>query len=192
MHIAIPGYFTLLIEWWGAGVVICLERGADLHTAQLQLMPLTLTVSCFCKIQIGFTFLVPAHQGSPGKGADKRVCACVCVYTVNSLAPPTCHGIPPKTSSRPESAQSPVSAGSNVPSHDICKSVSFVLATTRSVAVSSLLTPGVVVVTILLLVFDDDTPGNCWTPVKMLRPAIALWLAANGTAIHCRHTQVSK
>ena len=49
----------------GAGVVICLERGADLHMAQL--MPLPLTVSCFSKIQIGFTFLVPAHPGSPGK-----------------------------------------------------------------------------------------------------------------------------
>ena len=52
--------------WWGAGVVICLERGAGLHMAQL--MPLQLTVSCFSKIQIGFTFLVPAHPGSPGKG----------------------------------------------------------------------------------------------------------------------------
>jgi len=55
----------------GAGVVICLERGADLHTAQL-LMPLRLTVSCFSKTQIGFTFLVPAHPGSPGQRAVKR------------------------------------------------------------------------------------------------------------------------
>jgi len=55
-------------------VVICLERGADLHMAQL--MPLLLTVSCFCKIQIGFTFLVPAYPGSPGKRAAKRVCVC--------------------------------------------------------------------------------------------------------------------
>jgi len=47
-------------------MVICLERGAGLHTAQL--MPLSLTVSCSSKIQIGFTFLVPAHPGSPGKG----------------------------------------------------------------------------------------------------------------------------
>jgi len=39
-----------------------------------QLMPLPLTVSCFTKIQIGFTFLVPAHLGSPGKRAVKRVC----------------------------------------------------------------------------------------------------------------------
>jgi len=38
-----------------------------------QLMPLLLTVSCFSKIQIGFTFLVPAHPGSPGKRAVKRV-----------------------------------------------------------------------------------------------------------------------
>jgi len=52
-------------------VVICLERGADLHMAQL--MPLPLTVSCFSKIQIGFTFLLPVHLGSPGKRAVKRV-----------------------------------------------------------------------------------------------------------------------
>ena len=53
-------------------MVFCLERGADLHIAQL--MPLPLTVSCSSKIQIGFTFLVPAHPGSPGKRAVKRVC----------------------------------------------------------------------------------------------------------------------
>ena len=56
-------------------MVICLEQGADLHIAQL--MPLPLTVSCFSKIQIGFTFLVPAHPGSPGQRAVKRVCVCV-------------------------------------------------------------------------------------------------------------------
>jgi len=56
-------------------VVICLERGADLHMAQL--MPLPLTVSCFSNIQIGFTFLVPAHPGSPGQRAVKRLCVCV-------------------------------------------------------------------------------------------------------------------
>jgi len=47
-------------------MAICLERSADLHIAQL--MPLPLTHCCFSKIQIGFTFLVPAHLGSPGKG----------------------------------------------------------------------------------------------------------------------------
>jgi len=61
-------------EWCGAGVVVCLEQGADLHMAQL--MPLPLTVSCLTKIQIGFTFLVPAHLGSPGKRAVKRLCVC--------------------------------------------------------------------------------------------------------------------
>ena len=55
-------------------MVICLERGADLH--MFQLIPLPLTVSCFNKIQIGFAFLVPAHLGSPGKRAVKRVCVC--------------------------------------------------------------------------------------------------------------------
>jgi len=58
-------------------VVIYLERCADLHMAHL--MPLPLTVSCFSKIQIGFTFLVPDHLGSPGQRAVKRVCVCVCV-----------------------------------------------------------------------------------------------------------------
>jgi len=65
--------FSALKLWWGAGVVVCLEQGADLHMAQL--MPLPLTVSCFSKIQIGFTVLVPAHLGSPGQSAIKWVCA---------------------------------------------------------------------------------------------------------------------
>ena len=56
-------------------MVICLEQGADLHMAQL--MPLPLTVSCFSKIQIGFTFLVPAHLGSPRQGPLN---VNVCVY----------------------------------------------------------------------------------------------------------------
>ena len=56
-------------------MVICLERYADLHMAQL--MPLPLTVSCFSKIQIGFTFLVPAHLVSPGQRAVKWLCVCL-------------------------------------------------------------------------------------------------------------------
>ena len=56
-------------EWWGVGMVICLEQGADLHMAQL--MPLPFTVSCSSKIQIGFTFLVPAYPDCPGKEAVK-------------------------------------------------------------------------------------------------------------------------
>jgi len=72
-------------------MVICLEQGADLHMAQL--MPMPLTVSCFSKIQIGFTFLVPAHPGSPGKRAVEWVCVyvclyvCVCVCVTASLSP---------------------------------------------------------------------------------------------------------
>ena len=65
------------LEWWGTGMVICLERDADLHVAQL--MPLPLIVSCFSKIQTGFTFLVPARPGSPGKRVVKQMCLCVCV-----------------------------------------------------------------------------------------------------------------
>jgi len=64
--------------WWGAGMVICLERGADLRIAQL--MPVALTVSSSNKIQIGFTFLVPAYPGSPGQTAVKRVSVCVQDY----------------------------------------------------------------------------------------------------------------
>ena len=58
-------------------MVICLEQCAYLHMSQL--MPLPLAVSCFSKIHIGFTFLVPAHPGSPGQRAVKWVGACVCV-----------------------------------------------------------------------------------------------------------------
>ena len=58
-------------------MVICLELGADLHIAQLMLLPLT--ASPFSKIQIGFTFLVPAHLSSPGQRAVcVRVCMCAC------------------------------------------------------------------------------------------------------------------
>jgi len=59
-------------------MVICLEQGVDLHMAQL--MPLPLTVSCFDKIQIGFTFLAEANPGNPGKRGIKWACVCACVY----------------------------------------------------------------------------------------------------------------
>jgi len=76
---------TLLVGWQeghpackklvvGTGMVVCLDRGVDLHVAQLVTLPLT--VSCFSKIQIGFTFLVPAHPGSPGKRVVKWMCVC--------------------------------------------------------------------------------------------------------------------
>ena len=56
-------------------------------------MPLPLTVSCFSKIQIGFTFLVPAYPGSPGKRLLNGcvcvcacACACVCDVAVRFIA----------------------------------------------------------------------------------------------------------
>jgi len=64
------------LELWGCwGVIICLERDADLFMAQL--MPLPLTVSCFSEIQIGFTFLVPSYLGCLSRRAVKRVCVCI-------------------------------------------------------------------------------------------------------------------
>ena len=53
-----------------------------------QLMPLPLTVSCFSKIQVGFTFLVPAHLGSPGKGPLN---GCVCVVLYYTFEVPVLH-----------------------------------------------------------------------------------------------------
>jgi len=58
-------------------MVICLERDADLHMAQLMLIPLT--VSCSSKIQIGFTFLVPLTQLVLDKGLLN---GCVCVALI--------------------------------------------------------------------------------------------------------------
>ena len=71
-------------------MVICLERRADLHMAQL--MPLPLTVSCFSKIQIGFTFLVLAHPGRRGQRAVKRLCVCVCVRACVRVCDICCGG----------------------------------------------------------------------------------------------------
>ena len=57
-------------------MVICLERGADLHMFQLK--PLLLTVSCFSKIQIGLPFWYRLTRVVPEKGPLNR-CVCVCV-----------------------------------------------------------------------------------------------------------------
>jgi len=71
-----------------AGVAICLERGADLHMSQVMSLPLT--VSCFSKIQIGFTFLVQAYSASPGQRTVKRVCmyilCCIAICFILVLA----------------------------------------------------------------------------------------------------------
>jgi len=59
-------------------MVICLEQGADLHMAQL--MPLPLTVSCFNKIQITFTFWYRLTGVVPDKGPLNK-----CVFGLISL-----------------------------------------------------------------------------------------------------------
>ena len=61
-------------EWWGAGVVVCLELGADGPADA------TATHWRFSKIQISFIFLVPAYPGSPGKRAVKCVCVCYLLW----------------------------------------------------------------------------------------------------------------
>ena len=63
-----------MLVWLSAWSVVQTVYG---HMAQW--IPLPLTVSCSSKIHIGFTFLVPAHPGSPGQRAVKRVCVCVCM-----------------------------------------------------------------------------------------------------------------
>ena len=70
-------------------MVVCLVRGADLHMAQR--VPLPLIVSCSSKIQIGFTFLVPAHSGSPGQRAVKRMCVSVCEVGMLTIKLVSCH-----------------------------------------------------------------------------------------------------
>ena len=64
-----------------SALTLLVGRGADLHMAQL--MPMPLTVSCFSKIQIGFSFLVLTYPGSPGQRAFKWVCVVVCSNNVS-------------------------------------------------------------------------------------------------------------
>jgi len=71
-------------EWWGASMVICLGQCVDMHIAQL--MPLPLTVSCFSKIQIGFTFLYQHTQVVPEKGPLNG-----CIWNFkNAVSPVVC------------------------------------------------------------------------------------------------------
>ena len=59
---------------WLRNDLYCVEWGVKLYSNQpTQLMALQLTVCCFSKIQIGFTFLVPAYPVSPIKWAIKRL-----------------------------------------------------------------------------------------------------------------------
>ena len=69
----------MLLVGWQEGYPACknLSGGARCRLAYAQLMPPPLTVSCFSKIQIGFTFLVLAHLGSPRQRVVKWLCVCV-------------------------------------------------------------------------------------------------------------------
>ena len=71
-------------------MVVCLERGADLHMAQL--MPLPLTVSCSSKIQIGLIFLVPAYPVCPEKEAIKWLLLLLynTLHYINIVCHPPC------------------------------------------------------------------------------------------------------
>jgi len=61
------------LECWGAGVVICLERGACSPADA------TATRCLFASVKYTLILpLVPAHPGSPRQKAGK----CVCVYFV--------------------------------------------------------------------------------------------------------------
>ena len=65
-----------------SGGVICLERGADLHMAQLMTLPLT--VCCFSEIQIGLPFWYRLTRVDPDKW-PLNGCMYVCIYTYNQV-----------------------------------------------------------------------------------------------------------
>jgi len=70
------------MEWWGAGVVVCLEQAAnDLH--MVQLMPLPPHHLLLQQNPGWFILLVPAYPGCPGKKAVKCLCVCV-LYCMRS------------------------------------------------------------------------------------------------------------
>jgi len=67
-------------------VLVWLSVWSAVQTCTCQADATALTISCSSKIQIGFTFLVPAHPGSPRQRAVKRVCVlCVCLIVQNSM-----------------------------------------------------------------------------------------------------------
>ena len=62
-------------EWWGVGIVICLERGADLH--MVQLMPLPLTACCFSKSRLFLPFWY-LHTWVVSDEGPLNGCRCCC------------------------------------------------------------------------------------------------------------------
>ena len=106
---------TLLVGWQeghaackklSGGLLAWLSLWNEMQTCiWQQLMPLPLTVSCSSKIQIGFTFLVPAHPCIPRHRAVKWVCVYVCMSAVQSEAV-----TPPLLQSGPLSSATPLSS----------------------------------------------------------------------------------
>ena len=82
-------------ERWDAGVVICLERGADMHIAQL--MPLPLTISCSSKSRLVLPFwyqfsqivldTVPLNECLLAR-SQHQLAKWLLVYTLSSMAHP--------------------------------------------------------------------------------------------------------
>jgi len=84
---------TLLVGWQeghptckklSGGVLAWLSVWSEVQTCMAQLMPLPLAVSCFSKILIGFTFLVPAHLGSLRQWAVKWAHVCYLKFILRS------------------------------------------------------------------------------------------------------------
>jgi len=74
-----PNFLCECLPCFHTGVVFCLEQDADLHTAQL--MPLPLTVSCFSKSRLVLPFWYRLTCVVPDKGPlNGCVCVCACVH----------------------------------------------------------------------------------------------------------------
>ena len=73
-------------EWWGTGMVICLEQDADLHMAQL--MPLSLaSVKSILVLPFWYRLTRVVPEKGPLNG-----CVCVCVCSLNIT--PFCDNTP--------------------------------------------------------------------------------------------------
>jgi len=70
------------VKIWVVGCWCGCRSGAR---CRLAYGPADATVSCSSKIQINFTFLVPAYPGSPGQRAVKWVCVCLCNFFWKNL-----------------------------------------------------------------------------------------------------------
>jgi len=85
---------VICLEWTASEMTYTVSSGA-LNSTQTQTLsgvrcrlaydPADATATHCLLLQIGFSFLVPAHSGSPGKRAVKRMCVCVCVCVCYQL-----------------------------------------------------------------------------------------------------------